>query len=555
MCPQVASCFASASADSSNSSSLTWLTSSTGPCLARRRLTLTQLQQRAQKLVSSKAAGIDAPALTDDPPPGKGPGQQPPSSPPGGGGQPSQFKILYNKLLRRLSSLQLAIAELAIIAALSAVGTVVDQGAPLEAYQAAYPDDGRLLSWQAILTLGWDHVYTTPYFLGLMALLAASLLACTSTRQWPAVKVARRWRFLRTQAIDGMEGAEVLPQARLRDLAAQLVRKRYEVFFKDGQLYAFKGLAGKLGPIGVHASMVLVMVGIAVGGLGGFRGDIFLDEGSRSLVASYLEPNSPIAPLPAGARNVLQVNDFRITYRPDGSVEQFFSDLSVLDLSDGAEITRKTISVNDPLRFGGLTLYQTDWGMSALDVQVPVRLSPQQLEALGVPPEVALGNANGGELPTLRLPMAEIQSRLGVNGKTWATFLPLEPPREDGTTPKGLTLLAQDFQSVVVYDSAGKFVGVRRPGSGKSIEVEGIDIVVQDILGASGMQVKADPGIPLVYAGFGGLMLTTVVSYLSHSQVWAAQEGEDVHVAGKSNRDKLLFDNELSEVLDAVPEA
>lgn len=29
---------------------------------------------------------------------------------------------------------------------------------------------------------------------------------------------------------------------------------------------------------------------------------------------------------------------------------------------------RKTISVNDPLRYGGLTIYQTDWGFSALQV-------------------------------------------------------------------------------------------------------------------------------------------------------------------------------------------
>lgn len=38
-----------------------------------------------------------------------------------------------------------------------------------------------------------------------------------------------------------------------------------QVFLKDGQLYGFKGLAGKLGPIGVHASMLLCMVGFAVG--------------------------------------------------------------------------------------------------------------------------------------------------------------------------------------------------------------------------------------------------------------------------------------------------
>lgn len=29
---------------------------------------------------------------------------------------------------------------------------------------------------------------------------------------------------------------------------------------------------------------------------------------------------------------------------------------------------RKTIKVNDPLRYGGFTIYQTDWGISALQI-------------------------------------------------------------------------------------------------------------------------------------------------------------------------------------------
>ena len=81
-----------------------------------------------------------------------------------------------------------------------------------------------------------------------------------------------------------------------------------------------------------------------------------------------------------------------------------------------------------------------------------------------------------------------------------------------------MSVLARDLQSVIFYDADGKFVGVRRPGSGKAIEVEGLSIVVDDVVGATGLELKADPGVPLVYAGFGGLMITTLLSYASHSQ-------------------------------------
>jgi cytochrome c biogenesis protein len=65
---------------------------------------------------------------------------------------------------------------------------------------------------------------------------------------------------------------------------------------------------------------------------------------------------------------------------------------------------------------------------------------------------------------------------------------------------------------------------------------------------------QMDPGVAPVYAGFGGLMLTTVISYLSHSQVWALQEGTSLVVGGKSNRARFEFEKELNEILDCVPE-
>lgn len=48
-------------------------------------------------------------------------------------------------------------------------------------------------------------------------------------------------------------------------------------------------------------------------------------------------------------------------------MSQFHTDLSLRDLS-GKEVMRKTISVNDPLRYGGITIYQTDWSFSALQI-------------------------------------------------------------------------------------------------------------------------------------------------------------------------------------------
>jgi cytochrome c biogenesis protein len=50
-------------------------------------------------------------------------------------------RLLSKRLLRRLSSLPLAIAEMGLIAALSAVGTIIEQNKPIQFYIDNYPDD------------------------------------------------------------------------------------------------------------------------------------------------------------------------------------------------------------------------------------------------------------------------------------------------------------------------------------------------------------------------------------------------------------------------------
>ena len=55
----------------------------------------------------------------------------------------------------------------------------------------------------------------------------------------------------------------------------------------------------------------------------------------------------------------------------------------------------------------------------------------------------------------------------------WGTFVPSALPVAGGkgAARRGVTILAIDLQSVIFYDSAGNFVGVRRPDGSTPIEV------------------------------------------------------------------------------------
>lgn len=438
------------------------------------------------------------------------------------------------KIVSTLSSLKAAILDLSAIASLSAIGTVIEQGKSLEFYQEFYPDGKEkvlgFVTWKLILFLGLDHVYTSPLFYGTVVYLALSLVACTSTTQLPLLKRAKTWSFLDVDEIQDLPHAEDLPDGKVADLGRLLHGNGYQIFLKDGRLYAFKGLAGRYAPIWVHVSLLLIMLGGSCSALGGLRGDLIVPEEQGVVIAQGLRPLGPFPWYPSGASYGLYVDNFDIKYRPSGKVEQFFSTLSVID-DDGDVLLTKRISVNDPLRWRGVAMYQTDWSIAAVEVSV----------------KQATDDAGG---TILRLPFATLQDgETGVGGRIWATLLPIGSSGEK----KGISILARDLQSVALYSSDGAFVGVRRPGSTNSIEVDGLELVVDRLIGSTGLEFRSDPGVPVVYAGFGMLMCTTVVSCFSHAQVWAVQEKNNLRVGGKANRGMVDFIRELDGILDSVP--
>jgi cytochrome c biogenesis protein len=69
------------------------------------------------------------------------------------------------------------------------------------------------------------------------------------------------------------------------------------------------------------------------------------------------------------------------------------------------------------------------------------------------------------------------------------------------------------------------------------------------------LQIKADPGIPIVYTGFGLLMLSVLMSYLSHSQIWALETDGKLYVGGRTNRAQVTFEREVVEILDKLAES
>ncbi|KAL0384126.1 UNVERIFIED_CONTAM: protein DETOXIFICATION 33 [Sesamum radiatum] len=101
------------------------------------------------------------------------------------------------------------------------------------------------------------------------------------------------------------------------------------------------------------------------------------------------------------------------------------------------------------------------------------------------------------------------------------------PQNDDGNLPPNALSLIQIVTLSLKRNCQGLYIN--RPNSKLPIDIDGMRIVVLDAIGSTGLDIKTDPGVPIVYAGSGALMLTTFISFLSHTQETPAVEYQCHH--------------------------
>lgn len=423
------------------------------------------------------------------------------------------------QLVKTIADLRLAIILFLAIALVSISGTVIEQGESLEFYRANYPEDPALfgfLTAQVILKLGLDHVYSTWWFLSLLILFGSSLTACTFNRQIPALKGARNWKFYhQPRQFQKLAFSIELDRGSPETLIPLLEKQGYRVFQDQDALYARKGIIGRIGPIVVHLGLIIVLLGAIWGAFTGFLAQEMIPSGETFQVTNIFSAGK-LANQSIPTDWSVKVNRFWIDYSPKGEVDQFYSDLSVVD-QQGKELKRDTIYVNKPLRYDGVTFYQTNWGIAAVKVQ--------------------LNNS-----PIFQLPMALLKTP--NQARLWGTWIPTKPDLSEG-----VSLITKDLQgTILIYGPDGQLINAIRPGMG--LEINGVTLKVLELVGSTGLQIKADPGVPIVYTGFALLMMGVVMSYVSHAQIWALQQGDRFYLGGRSNRALVQFERDFERILN-----
>ena len=417
--------------------------------------------------------------------------------------------IIFQNFILKISSLRFAISLIIFIAISSSIGTFIPQGNNKQDYIDLFNESPILgfINGEKVLKLQLDHVYTSFWFLLALILLCISLAACSFRRQIPSLKASLKWtdyknetRFERLQLISNHQihyDGDYISKTNLF-----LNKHGWSTSRFENRLSARKGLIGKLGPIIVHIGLIVLLVGSAYGS--------FTSESKEQ----YLIPGESLDLIneSTNSKATIKLDNFLIERESDGIPKQFISRLDFF--SEDPKLNEiKTTKVNHPIRFKGLTIYQADWAVSNVVIEIDKILYQLQLK-----------------------PIPEIGNQI------WGILLELGEE-----TKKNYLLTIDNENGPIKVSNLENFAEKKLYLNGDSLEINSSELSLKKIVSSSGLIIKNDPSIPFIYFSFILIILGTILSLIPTNQLWVLfnKESKKLLIGGLSNRNLLGFKKEF----------
>lgn len=243
-------------------------------------------------------------------------------------------QVYMQKFFRFLKSMTFGLILLGIIVIFSVIGSVVPQSQNAMTYVRQFPS-----FYKIILTCGFDHIFTTWYFIAVTAMLCVNLILCSIIR----------FRTVVNQKIQ-TERAAAVPTAvetdeKQRDAVIRALEREHchrETFAEGTEVY-YKNSFGRFGTFFTHLGILLTVVFWAMA----MYLPKILDETCYPGESIRLEDGTEI-----------QVDSFSI--ETDAKLD--YKSVINIKLPDGRESGLKEVSVNHPVKMGQYKVYQQTYG-------------------------------------------------------------------------------------------------------------------------------------------------------------------------------------------------
>ncbi len=435
-----------------------------------------------------------------------------------------------------LSSVPLALFLLIALAATSIFGTLIVQQRGQEEYLQRFGEG--MTSFIHFLVL--DDMYHSWWFLSLLILLLLNITICSVKRfprAWrqmtdpPAPLADDLFRRLKYRASLRHGGDRAAALAVAEKAVARFGRPRRLADAAGVTVTADRGWYGRMGVFVTHLSVLLLAVGVLVGGLTGYRGGVNLLEGQstdRVPLRGGKGGRSTAVLLPFSVR----CDRFTIEYYDNGAPKSYLSDLTVIE--DGREVLKKRIRVNDPLRYGEWSFFQSNYGtdpsstvtLEVLDQGGRV-VSPDitvkaddQFTVPNDPAQYVVGSLSPSA-PGIGGAMAEFHRYLGSGHSDFAVLA--ANPRYD-----------RERRGPVFFRI--KSTAIRQ---------------------YTGLDVAKDPGVPVVWLSWIVVMAGLYITFfVAHQRVWVRVDDDPaspaVLAAGTTSRNPVVFEKEFEGMVGEI---
>lgn len=465
-------------------------------------------------------------------------------------------KDIFESIWKFFASVKLAIFIIILLAVSSIVGTIVEQKAEpaqnLKLLAKFFGDSAAPAVYNVFAKLGFMDMYGSWWFMGFLLIFSINLIVCSIDR------FPKTWRVIKTPQKPLSDNAiKSMPIKRdlrfnttlnaAKDAFLNALKKAgYQVYEANeegaARLYTQKGRYSRLAVYVVHLSIILIFLGAVIGIRFGFKGYLNLPEGQTSDVLY----ESPQKSTPLGFS--VKCNWYDTEYYEGGNTpKEFKSEIVIIE--NGKEVMSKVIEVNDPLKYKGITIFQSSYGM--LD-------NAEGFFVLDITP-------SGGQEKRLWLKYGESFEipGTGIKGRIH-DFSPALARDDSGK----LTTFSETMVNPAVaiefnLQGDNSFIGwilKRYPETG--ILPGGHKIKFADYWGVeyTGLQISKDPGVWLIYLA--SIIMTIslyICFFISNKKLWvnitSDNKSVSVAVGGATNRNGLNFEREIDKILSHATEA
>lgn len=473
---------------------------------------------------------------------------------------------LVDRIWSFFSSVKVGVWLIVIALIASGIGTIFPQEMyiPADAISrdpAIFYEDRYGILGKIYYQLGFHNLYSSWWYMILIALIGVSLVICSLDRFIPlhrALKMQKAKRhktFLKRQRLYS-ETAEV-SESELELVKERLKKRRYKVREENGHILAEKGRFSRWGPYVNHIGLIIILLAAILR----MTPLLFMDE-----YVWVREGEQTVIPGTKGEYYIENKRFVMETYDPederfseaiekqDGVVpSNYQTDLVIYQAKEpeiaGAEpelekYIETEIRMNEPLKFDGYTLYQAGYQLNEFKTMT------FNIHEANDPDAKALDQFTIDLTHPQQIYELENGFQVEVEDYFPEYIMDDGEPRSESKYPKNPAFVFK-VTPPDTDQSEVSFIGI-----GKNIDATGeneykIGIEAFESRNVSGITVRRDHTLPFFIIGAAIFMIGVIQGmYWHHRRIWIHPTEKGVLMAAHTNKNWFALQNDIEKVID-----